>query len=118
MPIVINEGPEGTFPGGLRVLGRLGQTAEGVLYRAEYPNGLEVALVILGSEEQRGDLAALARLREWFERAIRIQHSNVAAVHEMGETEQGQVYLVVESLTGELLSETLAGRDVLPLEEA
>ena len=115
---VTDRGPEGTFPGGLRVLGRLGQTAEGSLYRAEYPSGLEVALAILESAEHPGDPATLARLREWFERAIRIQHPNVAAVHEMGETEEGLVYLVAECLTGELLSETLARRGALPLEEA
>jgi serine/threonine protein kinase len=115
---VTDRGPEGTFPGGLRVLGRLGQTAAGSLYRAEYPSGLEVALAILRSAEHPGDPATLARLREWFERAIRIRHPNVAAVHEMGETEEGLVYLVAESLTGELLSETLARQGVLPLEEA
>jgi serine/threonine protein kinase len=115
---VTDRGPEGTCPGGLRVLGRLGQTAEGSLYRAEYPSGLEVALAILESAEHPGDPATLARMREWFERAIRIQHPNVAAVHEMGETEEGLVYLVAECLTGELLSETLARRGALPLEEA
>jgi hypothetical protein len=52
----------------------------------------------------------LARLREWFERAIRIRHPNVAAVHEMGEAEEELVYLVVECLTGQLLSERLARR--------
>jgi serine/threonine protein kinase len=115
--MVINGSPAGTFPGGLRVLGELGQTAEGSLYRAEYPNGLEVALVILGSAEHPADPAMRARLREWFERAIRIEHPNVAAVHEMGETEEGLVYLVAECLTGELLSESLVERGALPLEE-
>jgi serine/threonine protein kinase len=115
---VIKGPPEGTLPDGLRVLGQLGETAEGSIYRAEYPSGREVAVVILGSPEHPGDPATLGRMREWFERAIRIRHPNVAAVHEMGETEEGLVYLVAECLTGELLSETLARRGTLPLDDA
>ncbi|MFL5495631.1 MAG: protein kinase domain-containing protein, partial [Gemmatimonadales bacterium] len=118
VPTVIHGGLEGTLPGGLRVLEQLGQTAEGSMYRAEYPGGHEVALVILGSAEHPEDPAMLARLREWFDRAIRIRHPNVAAVHEMGHTEEGLVYLVAECLTGELLSETLAREAALPLEDA
>jgi serine/threonine protein kinase len=115
---VIDGCPEGGLPGGLRVLDQLGETGEGSIYRAEYPSGVEVALVILGSPEHPGDPATLARMREWFERAIRIRHPNVAAVHEMGDTEAGLVYLVAECLIGELLSETLARRGTLPLDEA
>ena len=45
------------------------------LYRAEYPTGLEVPVVLLGSTS--ADAAALALLRQRCRDAIQIQHPNV-----------------------------------------
>ena len=104
-----------TLRAGLRVRERLRDTPLGPLYRAEYPTGLEVAVMLLGSTS--ADSAALAELRQRYRDAIQIQHPNVAAIHELSETGDGLVYLVAEFLTGELLSETLARRGALPLEE-
>ncbi len=91
------------LPGGLRVLGRMGSTAEGTLYRAEYLTGLEVVLVILrplagGAEPLR---------RERVGRAMQIRHPNVAGVHQVGDMEDGSVYVVVEQLAGEPLATLL-----------
>jgi D-alanyl-D-alanine dipeptidase len=72
--------------------------------------------VLLGSTS--ADSGALALLRQRCRDAIQIQHPNVAAIHELSETDDGLVYVVAESLTGELLSETLARRGALPLGEA
>jgi zinc D-Ala-D-Ala dipeptidase len=105
-----------TLHAGIRVREKLGETPVGPLHRAEYPTGLEVAVLILGSASD--DSTALAFLREPFRLAIQIHHPNVAAVHELGETHDGLVYAVVECLAGELLSETLARRGALPLQEA
>jgi hypothetical protein len=110
--------PETTLPRGLRILEPLGLTPEGPLYRAEQADGREVALMLLQPELHSGDPAVLARLREWFSRAMQIRHPNVAAVHQVGETETGQVYVVSECLLGELLSETLGRRGALPPVEA
>ena len=115
---VIDGVPGGTLPGGLRVLEQLDVTPEGPLYRASYPSGLEVALVILPSDAYGGDAAALARQRQWFDRALQIQHPNVAAVHEMGEIGDGSIYIVLEDLAGDLLSDILDDRGALPLQEA
>ena len=49
--------------------------------------------------------------------AIQIQHPNVAAVYEIGKTD-GSVYVVLEYLAGELLSDILAARGALQLDEA
>jgi hypothetical protein len=115
---VIDGVPGGSLPGGLRVLDQLDVTPEGPLYRARYPSGLEVALVILQSEADGGDPATLARLRQSFDRALQIQHPNVAAVHEIGETGDGSVYVVLEDLAGELLWDLLDARGALPVQEA
>jgi D-alanyl-D-alanine dipeptidase len=105
-----------TLPAGIRVREKLGETSLGPLYRAEYPTGLEVDVLVLGSTS--AESAALALLRERFREATQIQHPNVPAIHELSETHDGLVYAVAECLTGELLSETLARRGALPLEEA
>jgi D-alanyl-D-alanine dipeptidase len=105
-----------TLRAGIRVRERLRDTPLGPLYRAEYPTGLEVAIVLLSSTS--ADSGALALLRQRCRDAIQIRHPNVAAIHELGETDDGLVYVVAEFLTGELLSETLAKRGALPLGEA
>ena len=105
-----------TLRAGLGVRERLRDTPLGPLYRAEYPTGLEVAVVLLGSTPD--DSGALALLRQRCLDAIQIQHPNVAAIHELSETDDGLVYVVAEFLRGELLSETLARRGALPLGEA
>jgi zinc D-Ala-D-Ala dipeptidase len=101
-----------TLHAGIRVRELLGDTPVGPHYRAEYPTGLEVAVLILGSS------AELALRRPSLHPAIQIQHPNVAAIHDLNETHDGLVYAVAERLTGEFLSVTLARRGALPLEEA
>jgi serine/threonine-protein kinase len=105
-----------TLRAGIRIREKLGETPVGPLYSAEYPTGLEVAVLILGSTS--ADSAELTLLRQRFRHAIQIQHPNVAAIHELSETHDGLVYVVAECLTGELLSETLPRRGALPPEEA
>jgi hypothetical protein len=105
-----------TLRAGIRIRERLRDTPLGPLYRGEYPTGLEVAVVLVGPTS--ADSGALALVRQRYRDAIQIQHPNVAAIHELSETDDGLVYVVGEFLTGELLSETLARRGALPLEEA
>jgi D-alanyl-D-alanine dipeptidase len=105
-----------TLHAGIRVREQLRDTPLGPLYRAEYPTGLEVAVVLLGSTS--ADSGPLALLRQRYRDAIQIQHRNAAGIHELSETDDGLVYVVADSLTGELLSETLARRGALPLGEA
>jgi serine/threonine protein kinase len=108
------------LPGNVRVLSRLGHTAEGVLYRAEYSTGLKVALLVLHPAKnatEADEPARFLRLQQQIQRAIQIQHPNVAAVYEIGKT-GGSIYVVLEHLTGELLSDILAARGALQLDEA
>jgi zinc D-Ala-D-Ala dipeptidase len=105
-----------TLRDGIRIRERLGDTPVGELYRAEYASGVDVAVLLLGSAATFP--VALAVLRQRICQAIQIQHLNVAAIHDLGETPDGLVYVVAECLTGKSLSETLARRGALPEEEA
>jgi D-alanyl-D-alanine dipeptidase len=109
-----------TLRDGIRVRERLGDTPVaaplGELYSGEYASGVEVAVLLLGSAATSP--VALAVLRQRIRQAIQIQHPNVAAIHDLGETHDGLVYVVAECLRGESLSETLARRGALPEGEA
>ena len=104
-----------TLRAGLRLRERLGDTPFGELYRAEYPSGVEVAVLLL--DTAASDSVTLAALRQRLCQAIKIQHPNVAAVYDLNETVDGLIYVVAECVGGELLSETLARRGALPQAE-
>jgi serine/threonine protein kinase len=110
------------LPSGLRVLKRLGPTTIGPLYRAQYPSGPPVALTLLDPPLRPRDPSTVfspsPRSAQWFRRACELRHPNVASLLEVGETSDGLTYVVGEFLTGELLSDVLAARGALPLEEA
>jgi serine/threonine protein kinase len=103
-----------TLPSGLRILDRLGSTLGGRLYHAQYPTGIEVNLLILGPETG----GAQPRRREWLRQTVHIQHLNVAAVYEVNEMEDGSVYVVLEKVVGEPLSNLFAAGRVFAPSEA
>jgi serine/threonine protein kinase len=101
-----------TLPDGLRVLKAVGPVSLGVLYRAEDPRSpVELDLVFLHP-------GVAAGLRSQFSRAAAIRHPNVAAIRAVGETPDGVCYVAFEVLRGQLLSEILQARHILPLSEA
>jgi serine/threonine-protein kinase len=98
----------------LRVLERVGTTtSEGPLYRAQYgESGPLVALTILrrpGSHEAAGIPSLSDQHWQQLRRACQIRDPHVAGLLNVGETPEGLVYAVGELLTGELLSDMLAG---------
>jgi eukaryotic-like serine/threonine-protein kinase len=100
-----------TLPGGLRVLDRLSSTPEGMLYHGKYLTGTEVVLLIL--HPQTAEAQAFKRKR--LEQATQIQHLYVAATFEVGELPDGSLYVVLEKLVGEPLSNLLGvGRTFAP----
>ena len=81
-------GPVGrTLRGGVRVLERLYDSPLGELYRAGYPSGGEVVVLLLGTTATQS--VALAALQQCFRQAIQIQHPNVAAIYAVCECPMG-----------------------------
>src|SRR5436190_21589686 len=105
-----------TLCAGIRVLERLGDSPLGELYRAEYPSGVEVAVLLLGTAATQS--VALAALQQCLRQASQIRHPNLAAIQAVCETRDGLIYAVAEYIRGELLSERLARRGALPEGEA
>ncbi len=76
--------------------------------------GRDVAVKVLNSEELPSEEARSRFLRE-ARVAASIRHQNVATIHEVGETPQGEPFIVMEFCQGETLSQRLRRK---PLDSA
>ena len=105
-----------TVANGIRVLEKLGETSHGSLYRAESADsGVAVDLIALRADVLGSQLDGLW---DQLSRARGINHPNIASVKGIGGTLEGVRYVALEALQGELLSEILDTRRLLPLGEA
>src|SRR3990170_4945839 len=94
--------------GRYRLESRLGEGGMGLVYRARHVLiDRVVALKLI-----RPDLRAETHLRAWMLRearaANRVDHAHIVEIHDVGETEEGELYLVMEYLVGTALSAELA----------
>src|SRR5258706_2236485 len=100
--------------GRYRLEARLGEGGMGVVYRAR--NVLIERVVAL--KLIRPDLRGETHLRAWMLRearaANRVDHAHIIDIHDIGETEEGELYLVMEYLVGTPLSAELA-RGPMPI---
>lgn len=95
----------------------LGEGGMGVVYRARHVLiDRVVALKLI-----RPDLRGETHLRAWMLRearaANRVDHAHIVDIHDVGETEDGELYLVMEYLTGTSLSHECA-KGPMPLARA
>ncbi len=94
--------------GRYRLESRLGEGGMGLVYRARHVLiDRVVALKLI-----RPDLRAETHLRAWMLReakaANRVDHAHIIDIHDIGETEEGELYLVMEYLVGTPLSAELS----------
>src|SRR5262245_27564411 len=94
--------------GRYRLEARLGEGGMGIVYRARHVLiDRVVALKLI-----RPDLRGETHLRAWMLRearaANRVDHAHIIDIHDIGETEEGELYLVMEYLVGIALSSELA----------
>jgi serine/threonine-protein kinase len=94
--------------GRYRLEARAGEGGMGVVYRARHVLiDRVVALKLI-----RPDLRGETHLRAWMLRearaANRVDHAHIIDIHDIGETEEGELYLVMEYLVGQSLSSELA----------
>ncbi|MCL2777312.1 MAG: protein kinase [Polyangiaceae bacterium] len=94
--------------GRYRLEARAGEGGMGIVYRARHVLiDRVVALKLI-----RPDLRGETHLRAWMLRearaANRVDHAHIIDIHDIGETEEGELYLVMEYLVGTSLSSVLA----------
>ncbi len=100
--------------GRYRLEARAGEGGMGIVYRARHVLiDRVVALKLI-----RPDLRGETHLRAWMLRearaANRVDHAHIIDIHDIGETEEGELYLVMEYLVGTALSSELS-RGPMPL---
>jgi TolB-like protein len=99
--------PRGADPsriGRYRVVGRLGQGGMGVVYEAlDESLGRRLAVKTI----REPDEAARQRFRREARAAARVSHPNVCQLFEIGEDEDGRLFLAMELLAGRTLAERL-----------
>lgn len=103
--------------GRYRLETRVGEGGMGIVYRARHVLiDRVVALKLI-----RPDLRGETHLRAWMLRearaANRVDHAHIIDIHDIGETEEGELYLVMEYLVGTSLSTELA-RGPVPVTRA
>jgi eukaryotic-like serine/threonine-protein kinase len=106
---------EPTTIGRYRVSRQLGQGGMGVVYAA-HDDRLDRTVAIKRIREAPDDAGHRERLLREARAAASLNHPNVCHIYELAE-EAGELYLVMELLTGEPLSERIA-RQAIPLAEA
>jgi eukaryotic-like serine/threonine-protein kinase len=103
--------------GRYRLEARIGEGGMGIVYRARHVLIDRVVAVKLIRPDLRGE----THLRAWMLRearaANRVDHAHIIDIHDIGETDEGELYLVMEYLVGTPLSAELA-RGPMPLSRA
>ncbi|MCZ7684902.1 MAG: serine/threonine protein kinase [Sandaracinaceae bacterium] len=100
--------PGTRIDGRYRIVGPLGEGGMGVVYRARDERlGRQVALKTLPAARV-GDAQARARLVREARAAAALEHPGIAQVYDVGETEDGGAYLVMELVRGTSLRRAMA----------
>jgi serine/threonine-protein kinase len=96
------------------VVKKLGEGGMGQVYLAEHVKmGRRSAIKVL-SPSMVHDTEAVARFNREAANASRISHPNVCAIYDFGETSDGLIYLAMEFVEGEPLTDLLERERVLP----
>jgi tetratricopeptide (TPR) repeat protein len=101
-----------------RVLERIGAGGMGMVYRAEDTRlGRAVALKFLLPQLSL-DAPAKARFLQEAHSAAALDHPNLCTIHEVGETDDGQLFLAMALYSGETLKARLDREGPLPVGDA
>ena len=103
--------------GRYRLEARIGEGGMGIVYRARHVLIDRVVAVKLIRPDLRGE----THLRAWMLRearaANRVDHAHIIDIHDIGETEEAELYLVMEYLVGTPLSAEIS-RGPMPIQRA
>jgi eukaryotic-like serine/threonine-protein kinase len=100
------------------VLSKIGEGGMGQVYLAEHVKMGRKSAVKVMNPGTVNDADAISRFNREAANASRISHQHVAQVYDFGETADGLIYLAMEYVEGEPLTDVLARDGALPPERA
>ena len=100
------------------VVKKLGEGGMGQVYLAEHVKMGRRSAIKVMNPSMVHDPDAIARFNREASNASRINHPNVCAIYDFGETPDGLIYLAMEFIEGEPLTDLLAQGGALPVPRA
>ena len=100
------------------VVKKLGEGGMGQVYLAEHVKMGRRSAIKVMNPSMVHDPDAVARFNREASNASRITHPNVCAIYDFGETPDGLIYLAMEFIEGEPLTDLLEREGALPLPRA
>ena len=100
------------------VVKKLGEGGMGQVYLAEHVKMGRRSAIKVMNPSMVHDPDAVARFNREASNASRITHPNVCAIYDFGETPEGLIYLAMEFIEGEPLTDLLERQGALPLARA
>ena len=97
---------------------KLGEGGMGAVYLGEHVKMGRKSAIKVMAQSMTNDPEAIARFNREAANAARINHPNVCAIYDFGETPEGMIYLAMEFIEGEALSDLLAREGALELPRA
>ncbi|HEX5409871.1 MAG TPA: serine/threonine-protein kinase [Gemmatimonadaceae bacterium] len=116
--------PEGSnlvgsvLAGRYHIVRRIGEGGMGQVYLAEHVRMRRRSAVKVLNQGLVNDSDAIARFNREASNASQIQHPNVAAIYDFGETDDGLIYLAMEYVDGEPLRKVIERQGALSAAEA
>jgi serine/threonine protein kinase len=100
------------------VIRKLGQGGMGQVYLAEHVKMRRMSAVKVMHPAMVHDADAISRFNREAANASRINHPNVAGIYDFGETPEGLIYLAMELIEGESLTDLVKRHGQLPVHRA
>ncbi len=97
---------------------KLGEGGMGTVYLGEHVKMRRKSAIKVMAQSMASDPEAIARFNREAANAARINHPNVCQIYDFGETPDGMIYLAMEFIEGESLSDVLSREGALSLERA
>ena len=97
---------------------KLGEGGMGAVYLAEHVRMGRKSAIKVMTQAMANDPEAIQRFNREAANAARINHPNVCAIYDFGETDDGTIYLAMEFIEGEALSDTIQREGTLHPERA
>jgi serine/threonine-protein kinase len=89
------------------ILKKLGEGGMGAVYLGEHVKMGRKSAIKVMTQSMANDPDAIARFNREAANAARISHSNVCAIYDFGETKDGMIYLAMEFIEGEALTDLI-----------